>query len=139
MSTRSGAARVVPGRPAGGRRGDCGMVTAEAAVVLPVLLVVLGMAVWALACVAAALRCTDAAHEAARFAARGEPPARVVAIARAAAPGGATVSVSRDGEQVVVLVQAQVRPFGGLLRGLPAVPVRASATALAEQTVGLLP
>jgi Flp pilus assembly protein TadG len=40
---------------------DRGSVTAETALVLPVLVVVLAMAVWVLAAVGAQLRCVDAA------------------------------------------------------------------------------
>ena len=54
------------------RRGEQGMVTAETAVVLPVLVVVLAVAVWVLAAVSGQLRCADAAGTAVRMAARGE-------------------------------------------------------------------
>ena len=111
---------------------DRGYVTAETAVVLPVLLVVLAAAVWVLACVAAQLRCVDAAHAAARAAARGDAPADVEAAGRAVAPPGAVVSVSRVGDQVHVSVSAAVDPFGEALRVLPEVPVRGRATADAE-------
>ena len=113
-------------------RSDRGYVTAETAVVLPVLLVVLAAAVWVLACVAAQLRCVDAAHAAARAAARGDAPADVEAAGRAVAPAGAVVTVSRVGDQVHVSVSAAVRPFGEALRVLPDVPVRGRATADAE-------
>lgn len=109
-----------------------GSVTAETAVVLPVLLVVLAAAIWVLACVAAQLRCVDAAHAAARAAARGDAPADVQAAGRAVAPAGARVTVSRVGDQVHVVVTADVRPFGEALRVLPAMPVAGRATADAE-------
>ena len=51
---------------------EAGMVTAETAVVLPVLLLVLVCAVAAVTVVGAQLRCVDAAREGARAAARGE-------------------------------------------------------------------
>ena len=53
------------------------MVTAETAVVLPVLLLVLLCAVAAVTVVGAQLRCVDAAREGARAAARGETDAVV--------------------------------------------------------------
>ena len=118
------------------KRDDRGYVTAETAVVLPVLLVVLAAAVWVLACVAAQLRCVDAAHVAARAAARGDAPAEVEAAGRAVAPADASVTVSRVGDQVQVSVRAQVRPFGSALSVLPAVPVAGRATAAAEDAVG---
>jgi len=48
------------------------------------------------------LRCIDAAREAARLAARGDPVAAVVATALA--PPGASMDVRRDGGYVVVRV-----------------------------------
>ena len=91
---------------------DAGMVTAETAVVLPVLLVVLAVAVFVLACVGAQLRCVDAAHLAARAAARGDLPAEVLAVGRSVAPSGADVRVEHRGGQVLVLVTTEVLPFG---------------------------
>ena len=118
-------------------RRDAGMVTAETAVLLPVLVVVLAAAVFVLACVAAQLECVDAARSAARTAARGEPRAAVVSTAARLAPTGARVHVGAGGRladlpTVEVVVRAQVRPFGRALRGLPAVRVSARAVAAAE-------
>lgn len=112
------------------------MVTAEAAVVLPVLLVVLAAAVWALACVVAQLRCVDAASLAARAAARGEAPSVVDRTGRAAGPAGSRVAVTRTRDHVDVTVAAVVRPLGGALAALPGVPVRAHAVAAREDVGG---
>ena len=109
------------------------MVTAETAVVLPVLLVVLAAAVWVLAAVAAQLRCVDAARVGARAAARGDNTAGVVAAATAVAPGGAEISVVRTGDEASVVVRAVVRPFGAVLSRLPGTPVAAHATAVLEE------
>ena len=114
-------------------RHDAGSVTAETAVVLPVLLVVLAAAVGVLACVAAQLRCVDAARAAAREAARGESPAAVREAGQRVAPADARVTVQSDGDTVEVVVAADVRPFGGALRVLPPVAVRARAVAAVEQ------
>ena len=111
---------------------DDGYATAEAAVVLPSLLVVLAMAVWVLSCVAAQLRCVDAARTGARDAARGDPPPVAIAAARRVAPSGATVVVRREDRQVRVDVTVALRPFGHALRVLPAVQLRAVATAERE-------
>lgn len=118
---------------------DRGSVTAETAVVLPVLLVVLALLVWALACVSAQLGCVDAARSAARLAARGERAAVVAAAAREVGPKGAEVRSSSSGDRVVVVVTAEVRPFGAVR--LPPVRVSARAEALLEQslTTGLQP
>lgn len=106
--------------------------TAETAVLLPVLLVVLAAAVWALVCLAAQLQCVDAARAAARAAARGDAPASVQATAERVAPQGARVKVAASDDTVEVRVLVTVAPFGGLLRGLPSVPVSGRAAAAVE-------
>ena len=88
------------------------MVTAETAVVLPVLLLVLAGAVAALTVVAAQLRCVDAVREGARAAARGEDVATVRALVLRGAPDGMTVSVARHGDDVRVGVSGSVPPLG---------------------------
>jgi hypothetical protein len=108
------------------------MVTAETAVVLPVLLVVLAAAIWVLVSVAGELRCVDAARVGARAAARGDSTSAVVAAATGVAPSGAEVLVLRSGDEVTVLVRAVVRPFGAALSALPGTPVAARATAVPE-------
>jgi Flp pilus assembly protein TadG len=90
------------------------MVTAETAVVLPVLLLVLAGAVSAIVVVGAQLRCVDAAREAARAAARGDDAAVAAEHARATAPDGAEVDVGADGRSVRVTVTADVAPLGVL-------------------------
>lgn len=117
-------------------RRDAGMVTAETAVLLPVLVAVLAAAVFVLACVAAQLECVDAARSGARVAARGEPVATVTRTAQRLAPAGAQVALRAgglgDAATVEVVVRARVRPFGRALRGLPAVHVSARAVAAVE-------
>jgi Flp pilus assembly protein TadG len=110
------------------------MVTAETAVVLPVLLVVLAAAVWVVACVAAELRCVDAARTGARAAARGDAPASVSAATSAVAPRGAEVDVASAGGEVTVVVRAVVHPFGAALSRLPGTAVAARATAVLESS-----
>lgn len=106
--------------------------------VLPVLLVVLGMAVWVLAAASTQLRCTDAAGVAARAAARGEQLATVQHLARATAPQDAEVEVEVRGgaETVEVRVRARVRPMGGALAALPALEVSGRAVAAREDAGG---
>ena len=121
------------------RDSDAGYATAEAAVVLPVLLTVLALAVWVLVCVNAQLRCVDAARAAARVAARGDSASTSARAGQALAPRGAHVQIRIDGSQVRVEVTAQVRPFGAALRLLPAVRVDARAVAELEDARGLTP
>ena len=110
------------------------MVTAEAAVVLPVLLLVLAAAVSALVVVGAQLRCVDAAREGVRAAARGEPSSTVTRIAAAAAPSGAVTTMTVGGVTVSVTVTAPVQPLGPLpLR------VRVLATATGQLEPGMAP
>src|SRR3954468_814002 len=112
-----------------GPRREAGMVTAETAVVLPVLLLVLAGAVAAVTVIGAELRCVDAAREGARAAARGEELAAVIALAGRAAPAGARTTVSGSGADVRVRVSAAVPPLGPLpLR----IEVSAEAVAVRE-------
>jgi Flp pilus assembly protein TadG len=88
------------------------MVTAETAVVLPVLFLVLVTAVAAITVVGAQLRCVDAAREGARAASRGEDAGVVTALVQRAAPAGASSTVSTGGEEVRVTVSARIAPLG---------------------------
>ena len=107
------------------------MVTAETAVVLPVLLLVLAGAVAALIVVGAQLRCVDAAREGARAAARGDDSAAVTAVAARAGPAGAVVRVRSGATDVRVTVSADVAPLGPV-----PLHVRVSAQALAVREPG---
>lgn len=113
-------------------RSSAGFATAETAVAMPVLVLVMVMAVWVLACVSAQLRSVDAARAAARVAARGDPPQAAAETGRRIAPSGATVQVVTLDGQVRVRVEVAVRPFGALLDLLPATVVGASAVAELE-------
>jgi Flp pilus assembly protein TadG len=114
--------------------GEAGMVTAETAVVLPVLLLVLVCAVAALTVVGAQLRCVDAAREGARAAARGETAVVVIELAGRMAPDGAVTDVQPAGERVRVTVSVEVSPLGPVpLR------TRVSAEAAAQREPGGTP
>jgi Flp pilus assembly protein TadG len=108
-------------------------VTAETAMVLPLLVAVTLGLVWVLALVTTQVRVVDAAREVARAAARDESRPTATALGRRVAPGGSSISiVERDGT-VVVRVQTRVAAPAGLLSFLPATPVRAEAVAAKEQ------
>ena len=100
------------------------MVTAETAVALPVLLLVLAAAVAALTVVGSQLRCVDAAGEGVRAAVRGESPAAVRSLVARAAPAGARATLAMHDGAVTVTVRAPVRPLGAL-------PLRFTVTASA--------
>jgi Flp pilus assembly protein TadG len=96
------------------------MVTAELALAVPTLLVLLSICLGLVGVVAARIRCIDAAGVAARLAARGESSATVAANARAiAAHSVVTVRRWADGF-VEVRVRERVRlpVIGGVLPGV---------------------
>ncbi|WP_323379255.1 TadE family type IV pilus minor pilin [Streptomyces durbertensis] len=107
---------------------ECGQATAETAAVLPALVLLTGMLLWGLMATVSHLQCVDAARAGARSAARGDPPAEVVALAARAAPRGARVRVEREDELVRVRVTARAAGPGPL-----AVELSAEAVARAEQ------
>lgn len=89
-----------------GRR-DGGMVTAELAVALPALVLVLGVLLGALALGADQVRCVDAASAAARSLARGDPAPRAVVLARTLGPRQASVQPEVGPDLVSVRVSAR--------------------------------
>ncbi len=109
-------------RPSGQfpRTAERGYVTAETAMVLPTL-VGLGLALVLIVVAAAAqLRCADAAWEAARGLARGEPPSYAAQAVQRFGPAGASTEVSTADGSVLVQVSARL-PIGNAL--LPAIHV----------------
>jgi hypothetical protein len=81
---------------------EAGTVTAETAVLLPALVVVLVLCLWSVTVVGQQLQCIDAARTGARALARGEAPAMARAAAQRAAPDGAHVDLRlADGLAVV--------------------------------------
>ncbi len=124
------------GEDRGGREGrvhagDGGYVTAEAAVALPALAFFALALLWGLMAASAQIQCVDAARAGARAAARQDPPAAAVAAARSAAPRGARIGLTREGDLVRVRVEARTVGPGPL-----AVRLSGEAVALAEETVG---
>lgn len=109
--------------------GDRGSVTAEAAVVVPALVVFVAALLWALMAASAQIQCVDAARAGARAAARSEPRAAAMEAARSAAPEGAEVTLGRSDDLWRVRVEA---PTPGP-RGL-ALTLAAEAMAPAEDT-----
>ncbi len=85
-----------------------GTVTAETAVALPILMLVVWLVLAMLRVADAQLSCQDAARAAARAASRGESAQVVVATAKRAAPPSSEVRLSQDGDLVVVDVRTSV-------------------------------
>jgi hypothetical protein len=109
-----------------------GSVTAETALVLPVLLALAVGLVWLVSLGITQARCLDAAREAARALARDEPAGVALALARRSAPPGARVSFRRDGSVAVVTVRVSARPPGPILDVLPGVRITASSVSALE-------
>ncbi len=108
------------------RTGDRGAVTAEFAVVMPALVLLLGFSLGAVDAALDKVRCVDAARDAALVQARGGDG---LAAGLADAPPGATVVVTIDGDLVRATVTARTRPLG---RRLPGVYVVGTAVTTLE-------
>ena len=74
----------------------------------------------------------DAAREAARSAARGDPVEEAVGRGERVVPPGGQVTVSRAGSQVIASATAEIAGPGGLFDFLPGVMVHAEAVAADE-------
>jgi Flp pilus assembly protein TadG len=107
------------------------MVTAEFAVALPALVLLLGFSLGAVGATMDKLRCVDAARVAALAASRGGNGA---AMGRAEAPAGAIVTLSTQGGVVRATVTVRTRPLGSHLPG-----VVVTGTAVAALEPGLVP
>ena len=118
-------------------RSQDGSITAETAVVLPVLVLVLVALMGVAHAVGVQLTVQDAARVGARAAARGESQAEVERLTRSVAPAGSAVTVSRSGGLIRVDVVAQVAPFGAAARLVPELTVDAQAVAADESTDSL--
>ncbi|MFE0875489.1 TadE family type IV pilus minor pilin [Streptomyces smyrnaeus] len=108
-----------------------GYVTAEAAVVIPALVLLVAGLLWGLMAAVSRIQCVDAARAGARVAARGEPEGAVARAVRSAGPPGARVEMTREGELVRVAVRARTVGPGPLT-----VELRSEAVALNERRAG---
>ena len=106
------------------------MVTAELAVAILAALSLSVLLSWGIFLLVMQLRCVDAAAAIARQEARSDRSG--VSAARRVAPEGSVIRVTRRPSVVSVTVTLTVRPF---VRGLAAVPLRASSTVVPEPTV----
>ncbi|KFZ84041.1 hypothetical protein ED92_09085 [Amycolatopsis sp. MJM2582] len=109
---------------------DHGSVTVEAALGIGALTFLSALLFTGIGVASDQLRCTDAAREAARLLARGQP-ARAEQAVREIAPSGARLDVVREGEAISVGVEAE--PVGGLL---PGIRLHSRAFAIAEPGSG---
>ncbi|TQM64511.1 TadE family type IV pilus minor pilin [Humibacillus xanthopallidus] len=109
------------------------MVTAELAVAIPAVVLVLAICLAGVTAGIDQIRCVDAARLAARSAARGDTSGAVRAAALSAAPRGATVALAVEGATVTVTVEARSGGWGGVL---PSWGLVAHATASRESGSG---
>ena len=112
--------------------GERGYVTAETAMILPVLVGISYALALVVVLVADQIRCADAAWEAARALARGVPSAQLPALASRYAPSGAHASSWTDGGSLTVTVE---RDQNIVSHFLPSVRIAASATVPCEPRV----
>ena len=113
---------------------DRGSFTAELAVGLPALMVLLFAALAAVGAVTTKGQCVDAAREGALAASRGEP---VEPATTRVAPPGSEITTDTDADTVTVTVRAEIEILGG---NLPQITVRSTAVAAREpQPIGATP
>ncbi len=113
------------------------MATAELALAIPTLLLVLALCLTGLTVLGDQVRCVDAARAAARAASRGETTEQVEKVALALAPTGSDVSITTSASDATVLVTVRAPSRAAVLPGSP----RASSTARApiEPVLGSSP
>jgi hypothetical protein len=109
------------------RRDEAGMVTAELAFAAVFAAGFVVLLAWVVSLLLLLGACQTTAGEVARQHARGDEAA--AALAADNAPPGARISVSRAGNEVVVRVDLQARPWADWL---PGVPLSANAEVLVE-------
>jgi Flp pilus assembly protein TadG len=95
------------------RRNDRGMVTAETAVVLPILVMLALVAVTMVAVAQARVRCADAAQVAARAVARGDTQ-NAESLAQRAAGGAVRITTSATSADTTVIARLPLRPISWL-------------------------
>lgn len=113
--------------------GEHGFVTAEAAVVLPIVAAFALALVWMLSVGIAKVETVDAARDAARAIARGDDPQQAIAIALRTAPPNAHIDIEEVSTGLItVTVTVEATPPGWLLAPLPAITVGSQATTIVE-------
>ena len=124
----------MPVLPRSGRaRREAGYATAELALTLPVLVLVVLAGLWVVSAVSLKAACAEAVRLGARAAARGEPADVVRAVVRHELPSRAAVAVGGAGPRTVrVRASVRVQPAGALSGLRPSLSVSAAAEAATE-------
>lgn len=113
-------------------RDEAGAITAETAVVLPMIAAFTMTMVWLLSLGIAQARTVDAAREAARAMARGDTVAQARSWGERVAPDGSRFAIEQGDRAIVVTVAAPVRGPRGMFGFLPPFTVHAQAVAAPE-------
>ncbi len=121
-----------PPRPARSSGSEEGSVTAEAALVLPLLAVFAISLMWLISLGIAHVQAVDAARDAARELARGGDVAAATARALETAPAGSRIEVGHVQGLAHVDVTFAAQPPGWLLVPLPPVDVSATSVVATE-------
>jgi hypothetical protein len=114
------------------RSSIAGMVTAEAALVLPLIGLVSIALCWLLTIGIADVRLVDGARDAARALARGDDRSAAVDAARRSAGSDSVVTIHLNGGLVTVVVTRRIDAPGWLLVPMPGTTVRATSTVEVE-------
>ncbi len=114
-------------------RDTRGVVTAETALALPVLVGLAVGLVWLLALGLQQVLLIDAARETARAVARGESTEAALALGERVAPRGSRLAISTSGDRVTVVAQVQPGAAEGWWAALPTPTLRAESVALREE------
>jgi hypothetical protein len=112
--------------------GDTGSVTAETAVVLPAVMLVLAILLWGLAVGSGQIALIDAARSGARMAARGDSIGDIRTAVKSSSSMVTGVSVKTEADAIRVKVDGRVRAFGPLHRLLPELNLHAETVAVRE-------
>lgn len=111
------------GRP--GRRSERGMVTAETVMVLPFLVIVATVTVWAVSLGVSQARLADAAADAARMLARGDDRRDVERVVAELVPGASLTVTTEEARARVQVARRSAPPL------VPGVHLDLSATSVA--------
>ena len=114
------------------RRDECGAVTAETAVVLPLIAIFALSMAWLVSIGITQVRALDAARETARAAARSDGAGEATSLGQRVAPDGSRISVSRSDGAVVARVSSPVNGPAGLFGRWASFHVSAEAVAAQE-------
>ncbi len=125
--------------PGPGMRSQRGTVTAESALVLPLVAAFAMALVWMVSVAIEQVQTVDAARDAARALARGDDAGVVDEQALRTAPAGSSVDISHSGGLVTVSVSVVATPPGWLLVPLPGVTVGSRSTVQVEDDVSAQP